>query len=322
MSQLMDNTYGAFLIGSLVATFASGMNALQTILYFRLFPEDPSKLKALVAVVLCLDIVHTGLLWDTLWYIFIEHFGNPYQIDVIPKPLLVPGTVIVGSTTRFIVHLFYLHRIFNRESFQLPSRISSSHYTVSHRDYWVSVPNLILILGDMGGTTAIIVIMYRYRLLSQLSDSSDAWMLSLGFIFAVAADIAIMMTLFVLLRLSRQQSISLNNAIDQLILYTLEMGSLTAFMAIAIMITWFKRQNSLVFLAIYLTLEKAYAIAFLGSPMRLNTRYQLRRSQNSQNSHGQNMTNRVQNLVSSSERADISPNTELKNGRIDGYSAA
>ncbi|KIL60877.1 hypothetical protein M378DRAFT_902601 [Amanita muscaria Koide BX008] len=303
MSQLMGNTYGAFLIGSLVATFASGMNALQTILYFRLYSEDPSKLKALVAVVLCLDIAHTGLLWDTLWYIFIEHFWNPYQIDVIPKPLLVPGTVIVGSTTRFIVHLFYLHRIFN----------------LSHRNYWVSVPNLILILGDMGGTVAIIVIMYRYRLLSQLSDSSDAWMLSLGFIFAVAADIAIMMTLFVLLRLSRQQSISLNNAIDQLILYTLEMGSLTAFMAIAIMITWFKRQNSLVFLAIYLTLEKAYAIAFLGS---LNTRYQLRRSQNSQNSHGQNMTNRVQNLVSSSERADISPNTELKNGRIDGYSAA
>ncbi|KIL62932.1 hypothetical protein M378DRAFT_165219, partial [Amanita muscaria Koide BX008] len=136
--------------------------------------------------------------------------------------------------------------------------------------------------------------MGTYQSLSQLSDSSDAWMISLGFIFAVAADIGIMITLFVLLRLSRQQSISLNNVIDQLILYTLEIGSLTAFMAIAIVITWFTmRRNALIFLAIYVSLEKAYAIAFLGS---LNTRYQLRRSQNSQNSHGQNMATRVQNL--------------------------
>ncbi|KIL60887.1 hypothetical protein M378DRAFT_902832 [Amanita muscaria Koide BX008] len=129
-------------------------------------------------------------------------------------------------------------------------------------------------------------------------------MISLGFIFAVAADIGIMITLFVLLRLSRQQSISLNNVIDQLILYTLEIGSLTAFMAIAIVITWFTmRRNALIFLAIYVSLEKAYAIAFLGS---LNTRYQLRRSRNSQNSHGQNMATRVQNLGGQSECIDIS----------------
>ncbi|KIL60894.1 hypothetical protein M378DRAFT_903112 [Amanita muscaria Koide BX008] len=212
MSQLMDNTFGALLIGTLVATFASGMNTLQTILYFRLYPEDPSKLKALVAAVLCLDIAHTGLLWDNLWYTLVENFGNPYQIDVIPKPILVPVAILIGSSTGFIVHMFYLHRIYN----------------LSHQNYWVSVPSLTLILGDIAGSIAATIIIYRYRLLSQLSDSSDAWVLSIGFIFAVAADIAIMVTLFVLLRLSRQRSISLNNAIDQLILYTLEMGSLTA----------------------------------------------------------------------------------------------
>ncbi|KIL62918.1 hypothetical protein M378DRAFT_165197 [Amanita muscaria Koide BX008] len=140
--------------------------------------------------------------------------------------------------------------------------------------------------------------MCRYRLLSQLSDSSYAWTISLAFIFAVAADIAIMMSLFVLLRLRRQQSISLNNVIDQLILYTLEIGSLTAFMATAITATWFTSQNSLIYLAIYLSLEKAYAMAFLGS---LNTRHQLRRSQNSQNSLGQNVTNMVQNLARQSD---------------------
>ncbi|KIL62917.1 hypothetical protein M378DRAFT_165195 [Amanita muscaria Koide BX008] len=85
MSQLMNDTYGAFLIGALVATFISGMNTLQTILYFRLYPDDPSKLQALVVAVLCLDLAHTGLHWDTLWYIFIENFGNPNQMDVIPK---------------------------------------------------------------------------------------------------------------------------------------------------------------------------------------------------------------------------------------------
>jgi len=289
-SQFMDNTYGTLLIGSLVATFVSGMNALQTILYFRLYPEDSIKLKALVATVMALDIAHTGITWADLWFFFVENFGNPYQIDVIQKPLIVPGAIIVGMVIAFIVHMFYLRRVFD----------------LSHRNYWISVPILVLILTYTGSVFALIDVVYRYQLLSVFSTSRDAYLLSVGFSCSAAADIAIMVCLFVLLRASRKRSMSLNNAIDQLILYTLEMGSLTALITIAIMITWFvqRNQTSLVFLALYLSLPKAYACALLGS---LNTRYQLRNSQNSQGSSGRNAA-RPENVAYQyqSERTDIS----------------
>ncbi|KIL60902.1 hypothetical protein M378DRAFT_167575 [Amanita muscaria Koide BX008] len=291
LSEFMNNTYGALLIGTLVATFVSGMNALQTILYCRLYPEDTVTLKALVAAVMGLDIAHTGLLWADLWFFFVENFGNPAQVNVIQKPLVVPGAILVGMVIAFIVHMFYLRRVFD----------------LSHRNYWISVPILVLILGYTASVFVLIAKVYKYQLLSDFSASGDAWLLSIGFSCSAAADIAIMACLFVLLRASRKRSISLNNAIDQLILYTLEMGSLTAFMAIAIMITWFVQRNqiSLVFLALYLSLAKAYTCAFLGS---LNTRYQLRHSQTTQGSSGRNIA-RPENAAyqyQSTERTDIS----------------
>ncbi|KAM6492640.1 hypothetical protein JOM56_012364 [Amanita muscaria] len=291
LSELMNNTYGVLLIGTLFATFVSGMNALQTILYFRLYPEDTVTLKALVAAVMGLDIAHTGLLWAHLWFFLVKKFGIPAQVDVIQKPLIVPGAIIVGMVIAFIVHMFYLRCVFD----------------LSHRNYWISVPILVLILGYTASLFVLIAKVYKYQLLSDFSASGDAWLLSITFSCSAAADIATMVCLFVLLQASRKRSISLNNTIDQLILYTLEMGSLTAFMTITTMITWFVQRNqiSLVSLTLFLSLVKAYACAFLGS---LNTRYQLRRSQNTQGSSGRNAA-RPENAAyqyQSTERTDIS----------------
>ncbi|KAM6489374.1 hypothetical protein JOM56_015275 [Amanita muscaria] len=90
-----------------------------------------------------------------------------------------------------------------------------------------------------------------------------------------------MSTMFALLRSGRRQSISLKNVIDQIILYTLEMGSLAAFTAIATTVAWFTGRGTLVFLAFYLSFAKVYAITLLGS---LNARHQLRQTQNVRNS--------------------------------------
>ncbi|KAM6492678.1 hypothetical protein JOM56_012402 [Amanita muscaria] len=271
LSEFMNNTYGALLIGTLVATFVSGMNALQTILYFRLYPEDTVTLKALVAAVMGLDIAHTGLLWADLWFFFVENFGNAAQVNQLHlrkpnRPLVVPGAILVGMVIAFIVHMFYLRRVFDpigTIGSQCPSLVHALRLEFNTR----------LMINEAGldprlhCVFVLIAKVYKYQLLSDFSASGDAWLLSIGFSCSAAADIAIMACLFVLLRASRKRSISLNNAIDQLILYTLEMGSLTAFMTIAIMITWFVQRNqiSLVFLALYLSLAKAYACAFLGS---------------------------------------------------------
>ncbi|KAM6489372.1 hypothetical protein JOM56_015273 [Amanita muscaria] len=267
MSMSLVNTHGAVLLGTLVATFLSGMNTLQTIVYFRLYPNDLKRINALVAAIWCLDVIHTAFIWVYMWSLFIENFGRASQIDVIQKPEMVPGMVVVSGIVTLTVHLFYLHRIFH----------------LSCRNYWVTTPILVLIICRVCGTIATMVGLYKSLTLSGFAASKYGWVLSLGFVFNAAADIAIMLTMFVLLRLSRQRSIRLNNVIDQIILYTLEMGSLTACIAISSMITWFARPQTLIFLALYMPLAKVYGMAFLGS---LNSRYHFRQAQGPPPSQG------------------------------------
>ncbi|KIL62182.1 hypothetical protein M378DRAFT_802156 [Amanita muscaria Koide BX008] len=84
-ADLIHKTYGAQLIGTLVATFLSGMNALQTVVYFRVYHNDIMKLKALVAVIWGLDIIHTAFLWSNLWLYLIINFGQVSDIGAVPK---------------------------------------------------------------------------------------------------------------------------------------------------------------------------------------------------------------------------------------------
>ncbi|KIL57168.1 hypothetical protein M378DRAFT_172078 [Amanita muscaria Koide BX008] len=81
---------------------------------------------------------------------------------------------------------------------------------------------------------------------------------------------------------------SLDNVLNQLVLYTIEAGVLTTFTAIAVVIAWRVQEHSLIFFAISLFLPKVYAATLLGS---LNLRHQLRHTRNPQMSQDWNMTN-------------------------------
>lgn len=283
MSVLMDfihKTYGAQLVGTLVATFLSGMNTVQTVVYFRVYPGDTARLKVLVTAVWGLDIIHTAFLWSDLWFYLITSYGQTFEIDVIHKPDIVPGAIVVCSILVLIVHMFYVQRIF----------------CLSHRNYWITMPVFILVLCDVVCSIGAAILLYRFHNFLGFIDSGYAWIFSLGFIFAAVSDMVIMVILFVLLRISRQRAISLNNVIDHLVLYILETGSLTAVMAIAIMIMWLTEQRTDIYLGIYMSLPKVYATALLGL---LHTRYYLRHGRDShkgQGPQGHNMI-RVANPV-------------------------
>ncbi|KIL63333.1 hypothetical protein M378DRAFT_25108 [Amanita muscaria Koide BX008] len=250
MSMSLVNTHGAVLLGTLVATFLSGMNTLQTVVYFRLYPNDPKRINALVAAIWCLDVIHTAFIWVYMWSLFIENFGQASQIDVIQKD----GSGNGGC-------------FWDRD----PDRpfVLFASYLPSCRNYWVTTPILVLIICRVCGTIATMVGLYKSLTLSGFAASKYGWVLSLGFVFNAAADIAIMLTMFVLLRLSRQRSI--------------RFGSTTTLAMICKLTKWFARPHTLIFLALYIPLAKVYGMAFLGS---LNSRYHFRQAQGPPPSQG------------------------------------
>ncbi|KAM6497795.1 hypothetical protein JOM56_005743 [Amanita muscaria] len=217
----------------------SGMNTLQTVVYFRVYHDDIMRLKALVAVIWGLDIIHTAFLWSNLWLYLIINFGQVSDINAVPKPYIAPGAVVVSSTMILVVHTFYVQRIFR----------------FSHRNYWITTPVVILVLGEMACTVGPVVILYGYEDFSQFIDHGYKWTVSLGSISAAVSDIVIM---------TDNSTESLNSVIDQLILYTFETGSLTAFMAIAIMITWLTQQRTAeIYLGLFMAFPKVYATTLL-----------------------------------------------------------
>jgi hypothetical protein len=110
------------------------------------------------------------------------------------------------------------------------------------------------------------------------------WLWSLGLALSTTVDVLITCSLFTLLWLSRSRSLSLNGVLDSLIVYTLELGSLTGFATIIAMICWLVYKNNLVFLGLYFVIAKLYANSMLAS---LNMRDGLRRThaKNSSNPH-------------------------------------
>ncbi|KAJ7279955.1 hypothetical protein C8J57DRAFT_1220484 [Mycena rebaudengoi] len=101
MPETMDTTYGAMLIGVLFATFFQGVLTLQAYIYFESFPNDPIKLKTLVATVWVLDVAHLVLISQSCYYYLISSWGNDAALLFSTKPLDL-HLVFVGLATGLI----------------------------------------------------------------------------------------------------------------------------------------------------------------------------------------------------------------------------
>ncbi|KIL71193.1 hypothetical protein M378DRAFT_6028 [Amanita muscaria Koide BX008] len=277
----IPKTYGALLLGALFASFFSGVTTVQTIAYFKLFPKDSRYLKTLVISVWydnlhdsfnvldpsfrTLDIVHSSLIWHGLWTWFISQYGD--KDSIMDIPLSASVTVIFTAIPTLLVHSYYVQRIFR----------------LSGRNYWLSSPILFLAVCRVCSACACSAEMIRSGNFVTFRQNYQ-WLFSLGLALSTAVDVLITSILFTLLWMSRSRSLSLHGVLDSLILYTLELGSLTGFTTIIAMICWLASKNNLIFLGLYFVIAKLYANSMMAS---LNMREGLRRShaKNASNPH-------------------------------------
>ncbi|KAM6499058.1 hypothetical protein JOM56_004566 [Amanita muscaria] len=269
-----EKVYGPLVLGSLFASFLSGLTTLQAIIYFRLFSQDAKSLKTIVVIVWVLDLLHTAFMWEGMWFYVVKNFGDESKIEVINYCL--PGAAITTAIVTVITHCFYVHRIF----------------LLSNRRYWIAVPILVVAFARMCGAFVVSAAMLRITTFAplllhfsvgsnpssaSLSDEKDndfpQWVATVSLDLSCAVDILITLSMFVLLRMGRDKSLTLNHVIDRLVLYTFETGTLTGCATVVAMICWVIVPNKLVFLGLYFPIGKLYANSLLGS---LNARYYLR----------------------------------------------
>ncbi|KAF9478889.1 hypothetical protein BDN70DRAFT_719999 [Pholiota conissans] len=251
-----SGTYGALLLGALFASGFSGIVAIQSLLYFKLYPKDKKSLQALVLVVWLFDVTHTTLVWAAMWDYMVENLGEDSYEDHIPGTIAF--SVVLTAALTFLTHCFFAHRI----------------YRLSRGNWYLTVPVLILALGRLASASVSGGEMIKLKSY-EMFRAQFRWLFSMGLALSSGADVLITVLLFVLLRQTKAGSLTLGHIIDACILYTFETGSLTSVATVVSMICWITLDNSLIFLGLHFIIGKLYANSLLAS---LNTRKHLRRS--------------------------------------------
>ncbi|KAM6496565.1 hypothetical protein JOM56_007038 [Amanita muscaria] len=256
MSVNIAEAYGGLVLGSLLASFLSGMNSLQVVVYLRVYPEDSRLLKGWVIAVWTLDILHTGCLCAVIWIYLIQDFGNRLKADsVVPVWM---GVSICAVVLTVLVYGFHALRIFH----------------LSNGNLWITVPIIVIAIVRMAGLIAVTALLVQLGTFSKFSDRYN-WLITATISLEAFGDVLVMLFKYVLLRKNCRDSLrKLHNFIDKAVLYTLEINSLTTLSVIICLIVWFIFKDPLLFLSIYFVIPKLHANSFMGS---LITRYHLRR---------------------------------------------
>ncbi|KAL0955511.1 hypothetical protein HGRIS_001750 [Hohenbuehelia grisea] len=269
----VHRTFGAVLLGGLFALGLSGIVTIQVLIYFKLYPDDHSRLKALVLGIWLLDICHSSFVVTAVWSYLIKNYGNSATIDHIPWS--IPMTIVFTAVLTFCVHCFFANRVF----------------MLSRRNYYLTLPILILAVCRLTSACVTTGTMLHEGTLTGFKRDYK-FVFTLGLALSSAVDILITGLLLFLLQTKRTGLSNLDNIIDSLILYAFETGSLTCAATVASMICWLTMNDNLwvptssasfiktsrtfrIFMGLHFVISKLYANSLL---VTLNTRAKLRRA--------------------------------------------
>ncbi|KAK0207353.1 hypothetical protein IW262DRAFT_660514 [Armillaria fumosa] len=72
----LATTLGALFVGATIASVCFGITLLQTVIYYKLNPNDPWIFRYSVALLLIFDALHVALSTHGLYFYLIQSFGN------------------------------------------------------------------------------------------------------------------------------------------------------------------------------------------------------------------------------------------------------
>jgi len=246
-------TFGALLIGGVLAVLLSGVTWAQTVVYIKLYPADRVHIKMLVFATWLLDTLHSCFITASLWNYLIVGFGDPHSIDIVPLALAL--TIVVTAILTFTVQLFFIHRIF----------------ILAKRNWLVSSPIAILASARLCFACLTTSRLIKFPSLAHFVETF-AWSFTTGLTLSAVVDVLITALMCYLLKRRQQQFSSLNKILDTLILYAFENGILTTVAALLSLITWLTMAENLIFMAAHFVILKFYANSLLAT---LNARTDL-----------------------------------------------
>jgi hypothetical protein len=234
---------GALLIGCFVAVLLSGVVAFQACIYFRLYPNDRTMNKVMVAAVWLLDLCHTFLICTSVWIYLIANFGNVAVRRRGDVPITVALSIIVTAFVTLITHLYFLRRL----------------WRLSNKNWYIIGPTTVLAIARVA--SAIVTSSFLIHLGTFPAFTAKySYMFTLGLAISSVVDVVITFGMCFYLQENRRGFGTMDEVIDSIIVYTINNGTLTCLSTIVSMIFWLTmRRKTLVFLALHFVIAKMYA---------------------------------------------------------------
>ncbi|KAI1783612.1 hypothetical protein LXA43DRAFT_1102374 [Ganoderma leucocontextum] len=201
----LDNTYGAIMLGTFGGLMTYGLTMHQGYRYMHLpyYKQDATYIKAMVALVLLIETVHSVLSMHACYYYFATNYFHPeilfhgsWSINLLP---MSTGVVIAVSQSFFARRLFKIN----------PRYAPIVGFVV------------LLLLGELAATVE------AFIQPDLLHYQKFSWMISTALGMVIAADGILTVLLTIVLHRSRTGFKSTDSMINVLIMYTINTGLLT-----------------------------------------------------------------------------------------------
>ncbi|KAH9984079.1 hypothetical protein BJV74DRAFT_848836 [Russula compacta] len=246
----IKETLGAILLGCMFSTALSGMTAVQTFLYYRLYPKDPRRIKLLVIIVWLLDSMHSAFICAATWDYLILHFGDKTYANVIPISIAL--SVACTASMTFLTHLFFSHRI----------------YRLSKKNWYITTPLVVLAFLRLGAALVSTAEMGKLKSYHEFVQGYG-YVFTLGLSTASTLDLLIVAVMCYFLQINRTGFREMDHIIDTIMMYTVNNGALTFVTTVVSLICWLSMPGNLVFLGLHFAISKrALPVEFYRTPSK------------------------------------------------------
>ncbi|KAF8074483.1 hypothetical protein FPV67DRAFT_582646 [Lyophyllum atratum] len=246
------DSMGPFLIGNLLNYGLMGVLAVQVYFYTLAFPNDRLANKALVGVIMGLDIVQTSCATMYIWDIIIVGWGDVARIEHAPWSIsTLPPT---AGTVAFIAQSFFAWRVWILGTRRWPFVL-------------IVGATLVTALASCAmsfcyGIALVTTSPYASRMFE--SNALMAWLAT-----SIVCDLMITVTLSVQLWMKKQKTFHfVNHVVHRGVRMAIETGGLTCGVAIAELVLFLTPQSSYLHMLVIIS-GKIYSNSLLAS---LNSR--------------------------------------------------
>lgn len=239
----IHKTLGALEIGTTICVFLFGIVTVQTYLYFRSFPRDDWKLKALVGWLWLLELGHTITVTEEIYVKTINEYGQPATIASFSS---FYASVILSAFIDFTAQAFFAYRI---------KKFSGKWIAAGICGFAAFVRLVMIVMGGVLGSVATDVVQFQAKW---------GWLVTSMLALGAAIDVTVAVSLCFYLRQHRNSPFtSTIQLIDKLMIWAIQTGLLTSIVAVVVVICDNTMKDNFVALGLFTLLAKLYSNSVL-----------------------------------------------------------